>query len=130
MTKLHLTVTDTPTALKAVTTACKTVQLSWSAPVNNTPPVAGYEVFFTISGSDKTQSGGITTSTTIALVLPLLDVTTYDLFVVAYSDAANALPSVCSNNITVDMGKLKFLMSITFYLLLTIVQCLNIHYIE
>ena len=107
--KLDVTVTGAPTDLNAVITACKTVQLSWSAPASNTPPVAGYEVFYAVSGSDSTQSGGTTTSTHITIVLPLLDVTTYDLFVVAYSDAASTLPSAHSTNITLDMGELNWL---------------------
>ena len=101
---LFATVTGTPTGLNAVRTGSNTVQLSWTAPANNTPPVVGYEVFFAVSGSNSTQSGGTTTNTTITVILPIPDVI-YDFFVVAYSDVANALPSARSNNSTIDMSE-------------------------
>ena len=122
--KLHTTVTGAPTDLNAVFTACTAVQLSWSAPANNTPPVTGYEVFYVVSGSNSTESGGTTTSTDIMIGLPFLDVTSYDLFVVAYSDAVSTLPSAHSTNITLDLGELKLLMLCSIHLLLTTVQCL------
>ena len=86
-----------------------TVQLSWSPPVSNTPSVAGYEVFYAVSGSNSTQSGGTTTTdiTTISLTLTNLS-GIYDLFVVAYSDADNALPSARSNNATVNLSELEY----------------------
>ena len=82
------------------------MQLSWSAPASNTPPVAGYEVFYAECGSDATRSGGTSTSasTTISMTLPKLDVT-YDLFVVAFSDVNNALPSARSSNVTIGIRK-------------------------
>ena len=83
------------------------VQLSWSAPASNTPPVAGYEVFYADSGSDATKSGGTTTSTTISVTLPTLDVT-YDLFVVAFSDANNTLPSARSSNVSIAIRKCNY----------------------
>ena len=95
-----LTVTGTPTNVMYVTTRQYTVQLSWSAPASNTPPVAGYEVFYAESGSKDTESGGITYDTAINVTLPTLDAM-YDLFVVAFSDAANALPSAHSSNISI-----------------------------
>ena len=85
-----------PTNVSSIWTGLYTVQLSWSAPVNNTPTIAGYEVFFAESGSNITESGGNTTTTTISLTLPTLN-ETYDLFVVAYSDEDNTLPSARSN---------------------------------
>ena len=104
-TFVFLTVTDTPTNIMSVRTGPYTVQLSWSAPPTNTPPVAGYEVFYAESGSDVTQSGGTTfNTTTINVTLPTLDFM-YDLFVVAFSDAANSLPSARSSNSTIDLRK-------------------------
>ena len=101
-----LTVTNTPTNVVIERTGDYTVQLSWSAPSSNTPPVAGYEVFHAISDSNSTQSGGTTTTdtTTISLTLPTLDVM-YNFFVVAFSDADNVLPSAHSKSITIDMSK-------------------------
>ena len=95
-----------PTNVMSVRTGQYTVQLSWSAPASNTPPVAGYEVFYAVSGSDVTQSGGTTTDTTISVTLPTL-CTVYDFFVVAFSDTANALPSARSNNVTIDSNACK-----------------------
>ena len=92
----------------AVRTGNYTVQLSWSAPSSNTPPVAGYDVFYAESGSDATKSGGTTTSasTTISVTVPTLNVT-YHLFVVAFSDAGNTLPSARSKTsiVTVETSK-------------------------
>ena len=101
---LLLTVMDTPINFMSVRTGLYTVQLSWSAPASNTPPVAGYEVFYAESGSDDTQSGGTTTSTTICVTLPTL-VVKYDFFVVAFSDADNILSSAHSSNTTVDLSE-------------------------
>ena len=86
--------TDAPTNVTIVRTGEYTVQISWSAPASNTPPVAGYEVFYAESVSDASKSGGTTTSasTNISVTLPTLGVT-YHLFVVAFSNADNALPS-------------------------------------
>ena len=106
ITKLLFTVTGTPNGLTAVRSACKLVQLSWSAPASNTPPVAGYEVFYAESGSGSIESAGTTTNTIVTVVVPKLEVM-YDFFVVAYSDAPNALPSARSNNSTIDMGEFK-----------------------
>ena len=92
--------TGTPTNVNIMRTEQYSVQLSWSAPASNTPPVAGYEVFYAVSGSNVTQSGGTTTDTTISVTLPKLGVM-YDLFVVAFSNAANSLPSARSNNSTI-----------------------------
>ena len=106
---LLLTVTDTPTNVTKERTGNYTVQLSWSAPASNTTPVAGYEVFYAKSGSNGTVSGGTTshTITTISVTLPTLYVI-YDLFVVAFSDVANALPSAHSNNITIDLSEFGY----------------------
>ena len=42
--------TGTPTNVNIMRTEQYTVQLFWSAPASNTPPVAGYEVFYVVSG--------------------------------------------------------------------------------
>ena len=103
--------TGTPANVTNVRTGDYTIELSWSVPVNSTPSTAGYEVFYAQSGSDVTQSGGTTTSdtTTINVTLPKLSAT-YHLFVVAFSDTGNALPSAHSENSTVvvtEMGLFK-----------------------
>ena len=86
------------------------VELSWSAPASSTPLIAGYEVFYAVSGSDVTHSGGSTTTstTTINVTLPTLGVM-YDIFVVAFSDSDNALPSKHSNNSTIVLTELGML---------------------
>ena len=84
------------------------MELSWFPPANSTLVVAGYEVFYAESGSDATAIGGNTTNTTISVKLPELGVT-YDLFVVAFSDANNALPSARSSNITIDLSEFEYL---------------------
>ena len=95
--------TGTPTNVLSMRTGPYTVQLSWSVPASNTPTVAGYEVFFAETGSGVTQSGGTTTDTTISVTLPTLGVM-YDFFVVAFSDAANSLPSAWSNISTIFLS--------------------------
>ena len=100
------TVTDTPTNVKSEMTGDYTVQLSWSVPASNIPPVVGYEVFYAVSGSDVTQSGGTTTnSTSISVTLPSISAT-YDFFVVAFSDADNTLTSARSSNSTIYLSGL------------------------
>ena len=96
--------TDAPTDVRSVRTGNFTVQLSWSAPASNTPPVAGYEVFYAESGSDVTQSAGTTNDTTINVTTPTADVA-YDFFVVAFSDEDNALPSARSTIIDLSACK-------------------------
>ena len=96
--------TGTPTNFKSKLTGDCTVQLSWSAPANNTPPVAGYEVFYAESGSNVTEIRGTTTDTTFIVTLPTKDVV-YNFFVVAFSDAVNTLPSARSSYITIDLSE-------------------------
>ena len=88
--------TDTPTDVKSVWTAECTVQLSWSASASNTPNIAGYEVFYAEYDNNVTHSAGTTNDTTISITTVAPDVL-YDFFVVAFSDADNALPSARSN---------------------------------
>ena len=98
--------TGTPTDLVSMRSGYDTVQLSWTAPASNTPPVAGYEVFYAVSGSDIAQSGGTTNETTITVTLPTLGVM-YDFFVVAFSDAPNSLPSARSDVATIELIELN-----------------------
>ena len=99
--------TDTPTNVESVRTGAYTVQLSWSAPASNTPPIVGYEVFYTMSGSDITQSVGTTTNTAISVTIPTRGVI-YHFFVVAFSNSNNALPSAWSEISSIDMGNWKY----------------------
>ena len=96
--------TNSPINVMSVRTGEYTVQLSWSVPANNIPPVAGYEVFYAESGSHITQSGGTTTNTTINVTLPTLGFM-YDLFVVAFSDTDSTLPSRRSIISTTELSK-------------------------
>ena len=98
--------TDTPTNVESRMTGEYTVQLSWSAPANNTPPVAGYEVFYAVSGSDVAQSAGTTTDiTSISVTLPS---GIYNFFVVAFSNADNALHSARSSNSTIYLSEFAY----------------------
>ena len=106
---MPLTVTATPTNVKGELTGEYTVQLSWSAPASNTPPVAGYEVFYVMSGSAVTQSGGTTPdgTTTTTVTLPNQS-GAYNLFVVAFSNTDNALPSARSDNSTIYLSEFEY----------------------
>ena len=90
------------------------MQLSWSAPTSNTPPIAGYEVFFAESDSDIANSGGITTNTAISVTLPTWGVK-YDLFVVAFSEAKNVLPSARSSNTTINLSEFYIFKEMSTY---------------
>ena len=93
---MSFTVTDTTSNFTATRTGYSTVELSWMAPANNTPPVAGYEVFLAINGSQTTMSMANTTATNATISEGLTLGNTYSFFVVGYSDALNALPSARS----------------------------------
>ena len=101
---MFVTVAGTPNNVISIRTGEYTVQLSWSVPASNTPPVEGYEVFYAESGSDVTQSEGTTTDTTMTLTLPAMSAM-YDIFVVAFSNEADSLPSARSSNSTVDLSE-------------------------
>ena len=102
-----LTVTGIPTNVKSERTGEYTVQLSWSAPASNTPSIAGYEVFYALSGSDVTQSGGTTTTNTTTINVTFTKLSDiYNFFVVAFSDADNALPSERSSNSTIVLTEM------------------------
>ena len=94
-----------------------TVQLSWSAPASNTPSVAGYEVFYAASGSNSRKSGGNTTTDTTIINVTLPELSgIYDFFVVAFSDADNALPSAHSDNSTIYLSKFNYTNNETIFL--------------
>ena len=99
--------TDIPNNVESVKTGDYTLQLSWSSPASNTPPVAGYEVFYAEYGSIVTQSAGTTNDTTISVTVPLSG-TLYSYFVVAFSDADNALPSSRSSAIYLRTSKCNY----------------------
>ena len=117
MLKLILTVADKPTGLTAVRTGYNVVELSWYAPAKSTPPIAGYEVFYAVSGIGHTQSRTTTTNTTNATLtgLALLN-TSYDIFVVAFSDAINTLPSERSETLTLEMSKCAIIINWLIYI--------------
>ena len=102
--------TGTPTNVQNEMAGEYTVQLSWSVPASNTPSVAGYEVFYAVSGRNSAQSVGNTTAgtTTISVTLPSLS-GIYDFFVVAFSVADNALPSAHSNRSTIYLSKFNYI---------------------
>ena len=103
--------TDTPTNVKSEMTGEYIVQLSWFEPASNTPPVVGYEVFYAVSGSDVTQSAGTTTGiTSISVTLPSIS-GIYDFFVVAFSDANNALHSTRSSYSTIYLSEFNSLLT-------------------
>ena len=92
-------VTGTPTDLAVVRSGCNEVEISWFPPVHNVPPVSGYAVFYILTGSNTTQNGGNVNGTTANLVLSNLfqQGSTYEFFVVAYSNESNTLPSAHSD---------------------------------
>ena len=104
---LSFSVTDTPSNVTATRTGYSTVELSWTAPTNNTPPVAGYEVFLAVNGSQSTMSMANTTATNVTISEGLTLGSTYGFFVVAYSDALNALPSARSETQMVELSEKK-----------------------
>ena len=97
--------TNTPTNVTSRRTGKNGAWLSWSAPASNTPPVAGYEVFYTEFGSDIRSLINMT-STSVTVYLPKLEIM-YEFFVVAFSDAPNALPSARSIVSTVYLSTCK-----------------------
>ena len=103
-----LTVTGTPTKVNSEMIGEYMVQLSWTAPASSTPPIAGYEVFYAVLGSNIAQSAGTTTNTTISVTLPNLT-GIYNFLVVAFSDAANVLPSAHSSNTTIYLSKFNYM---------------------
>ena len=106
-----------PTNVKSVVTEDYIVQLSWSSPTSNTPSMAGYEVFYAVSGSNSTQSGGTTDTTTISVILPNQSgIYLYDLFVVAFSDVFNALPSAHSEISIIYLSKFNYTSSKSIFL--------------
>ena len=98
---LSLTVTDTPTDLSVtrLNTSLTDVQVSWS-PVSG---ASGYEVFYSISGSNSVQSAGETSNTMLNVSSGLVAGNTYEFFVVAYG--SEDLPSAHSTTDAVSLSK-------------------------
>ena len=100
----YYTVSDTPTlTLTRLGTGLDHVLLSWTG---SSP---GYEVFYSLSGSDDIQSAGVTTGTTYSLTSGPSGLTqgqTYEFFVVSYgNDGTPVLPSVNSSIESVTLSK-------------------------
>ena len=96
------TVSDTPTnlTLTRLGTGLNHVQLSWTG---SSP---GYEMFYSLSGSDDIQSAGVTTDTTYNVTSGLTQNETYEFFVVSYgNDGTPVLPSVNSSIESVTLSK-------------------------
>ena len=96
------TVSNAPTnlTLTRLGTGLDHVQLSWSG---SSP---GYEVFYSLSGSDDIQSLVNTTDTTYSVTSGLTQDETYEFFVVSYcNDDTTVLPSVNSSIESVTLSK-------------------------
>ena len=96
------TVSDTPTnlTLTRLGTGLNHVQLSWTG---SSP---GYEMFYSLNGSDDIQSAGVTTDTTYNVTSGLTQNETYEFFVVSYgNDGTPVLPSVNSSIESVTLSK-------------------------
>ena len=97
----YFTVSTTPAlTLTRLDTGLLHLQLSWSG---SSP---GYEVFYSLSGSDDIQSLVNTTNTTYIVTSGLMQDETYELFVVSYgNDSTPVLPSVNSSIESVTLSK-------------------------
>lgn len=71
-------VTGSPMNLVAARNGLTSVMLSWTAPISSTPPVAGFEVFYSLSGSDIVESGGTTPTTSFTVSNGLSPGNVYD----------------------------------------------------
>ena len=100
-------VTGAPTSLSVIRTGCNRVEISWTPPIHNTPPIAGYAVFYILAGSNTRQNAGSVNGSTTTFVLSSLfeQGSTYEFFVVAYSDENNTLPSARSNYVTANFSE-------------------------
>ena len=88
-----LLVAGTPSDFTATRIGYSVLELSWTAPADSTPPIAGYEVFLVVNGSQHSTSVTNTTETSTTVSEGLSLGTKYSFSVVAYSDALNTLPS-------------------------------------
>ena len=102
---LFLSVAGTPSDFTVTRIGYNVLELSWTAPANSTSPIAGYEVFLAVSGSQNSTSVTNTneTSTTVSEGLSLGNM--YIFFVVAYSEAMNTLPSSRSETQMVEISE-------------------------
>ena len=100
-----LLVAVTPSDFNAKRIGYSVLELSWTAPANSTPPIAGYEVFLAVNGSPNSTSVINTTETSTTVSEGLFLGNMYIFFVVAYSDAINALPSAHSETQMVEISE-------------------------
>ena len=100
----HL-VTGTPSDLIVRRIGYSVFELSWTAPPSNTPPIAGYEVFLEVKGSQGIRSVTNTTETRTTVSEGLSRCNVYSLFVVAYSDASNTLASPRSETQMIEISE-------------------------
>ena len=98
-------VTDVPSDFTVTRIGYSVLELSWTAPASNTPPIAGYEVFLAVNGSQNNTSVMNTTETSITMSEGLSLGTKYSFFVVAYSDVMNTLPSPRSEPQKVELSE-------------------------
>ena len=98
---ITFTVSDTTTlSLTRLGTGLLHVQLSW------TGSLPGYEVFYSLSGSDNIQSLVNTIDTTYIVTSGLMQNQAYEFFVVSYgNDGTPVLPSVNSSIESVTLSK-------------------------
>lgn len=109
------TVTGVPRNVSVMKVTATSALVSWSPPASNTPPVAGYEVFYQTESVDQSSgdykgfyqpeiggraSGGEANASQMSLVVTGLDSTlNYSVFVVAFG---GDLPSASSNIATIS----------------------------
>lgn len=94
-------VTGTPLNVAVTKETATSARVSWSTPASNSPPVAGYEVFYQTE-TNVTTSGGETSASQLSLVLTELDSTTsYSVFVVAFG---GDLPSARSSIVIIPLS--------------------------
>ena len=102
MLSLQSLVTDTPTNLTYIRTGLTSALLTWSPPINNTPPVIGYEVFLDIFNGTRVSMETNTTELNLNFLRPDVN---YTAFVVAYG---GDLPSEYSSAIIMPQLQGKY----------------------
>ena len=100
-----LLVTGTPSDFTVRRTGYSVFELSWTASPSNTPPIAGYEVFLEVRGSQNITSFINTTETRTTVSEGLSPCHVYILFVVAYSNASNTLSSPRSETQMIEISE-------------------------
>ena len=120
-----LLVAGTPSNFKVTRTGYSVLELSWTAPGNTTPPIAGYEVFLVVRGSQNSMSVTNTTETSTRLSEGISLGDMYSFFVVAYSDAMNTLPSPRSETQMVEISEQNRYRSLCRVCVESLHHCLN-----